>query len=510
MDPSGPRPGQPLETEPLGEELVVAPVDVVVPGVEVGPRLELGRAAPDLPASDPTMPGQVVTRPQVLLAAALFLPPVAALIETKRVDVDLPARRVGDHEARRPFVALWEPSELRERRFEQGYVVPSDREVEVVVGARLHAEQRVHRPASVDPPADPSAIEPREDLEDVVGGHSLDTSGAPATNERADRSTLGGYCRTAISPELRMALTNAGHLARSGTLAVAMASTIYRSARDRDAMLAWYDASLARIRVPVEARWCRTRFGDTHVLGAGPESAPALVALHGWGGNALSMTRQIDGLSEEFRVFAVDTVGQSGKSADVRPPLAGPAYADWLCDVLDALGLERARFVGVSGGGWLILKLATLHSGRIERAVVISTAGLGGPTLSAGAIPATLWPILRPSRRSVAAFLRLTAAPGWSPSDHVLEAFERFFRHVAVLRLGAQPVFSDEQLRRITAPLLILEGEHERLFSPRRAVARARALIPGVRAEIVPGVGHLMTEERPDIINALIRDFLDD
>jgi len=273
-------------------------------------------------------------------------------------------------------------------------------------------------------------------------------------------------------------------------------------------MRAWYEDAVGRLRVPVERRWCTTRFGQTHMLVAGSQAAPPLVALHGWGGNALGMARQLEGLSDVFRVYAPDTIGQTGQSADARPLISGSAYAEWLIDVLDGLEIQRACFVGVSGGGWLALRLATLGRERIDRAALISSSGFEWPRLSLGAIPATLWPVLLPSRQSVRAFLRFLSAPGWSPPEDVLEMFERLFRHAAVRRLEPQPPFSDGELRAVRVPILLLEGEHERIFSPQRTVARARALIPDVQAEIVPGVGHLMSEECPDLVNRRIRAFM--
>jgi len=155
-------------------------------------------------------------------------------------------------------------------------------------------------------------------------------------------------------------------------------------------MLAHYDNAATHVRA--SAQWCETRFGPTHLLVAGPVAAPPVLALHGWGSNAIGMSRQIEGLSDAFRVFAPDAIGQGGRSADARPPLRGPGYADWLCDLLDGLGIDQARLIGLSGGGWLTLKLATLHSDRIVRGVIVSTSGLVRPRLSLEAIPATVWP----------------------------------------------------------------------------------------------------------------------
>ena len=152
------------------------------------------------------------------------------------------------------------------------------------------------------------------------------------------------------------------------------------------------------------------------------------------------------------RVYAPDTIGQAGRSADVRPSMRGSAYAEWLMDVLDGLEIERARLVGVSGGGWLALRLATLDGARIDRTALIIRSGFVWPSWGLGAIPATLRPMPFPSGRSVRAFLRFASAPGWSPPEGVLEMFERFFRHVAVRRLEPQPRFSDSELRAVRVP----------------------------------------------------------
>ena len=57
--------------------------------------------------------------------------------------------------------------------------------------------------------------------------------------------------------------------------------------------------------------------------------------------------------SRDYRVYAVDMIGEPGFSAETRPPLASDAHAAWLDDVWRALGVARASVVGVSLGGWL-------------------------------------------------------------------------------------------------------------------------------------------------------------
>jgi pimeloyl-ACP methyl ester carboxylesterase len=68
----------------------------------------------------------------------------------------------------------------------------------------------------------------------------------------------------------------------------------------------------------------------------------------------------------------------------------------------------------------------------------------------------------------------------------------------------------DTALQKLTAPTVLLMGEHEIIFDPLAAVARAKRLIPGLQsAEVVPGVGHGMSGDAPEMINARIRAFVE-
>src|SRR5688572_4837760 len=126
-----------------------------------------------------------------------------------------------------------------------------------------------------------------------------------------------------------------------------------------------------------------TRFGETHMLVAGPEDAPPLVVLHGAMVNSAVALREGHPLLERFRVYALDVIGQSVKSADVRLRFDNADYAHWLEDVLDALSLPKAHFYGASLGGFIARKLAEHAPQRIDRLVLLVPAGIvSGPMLS--------------------------------------------------------------------------------------------------------------------------------
>ena len=152
--------------------------------------------------------------------------------------------------------------------------------------------------------------------------------------------------------------------------------SLFHSDAARESLAAWYPRFLARVPVPTTGRVLPTRHGDTHVLVAGPEAAPPVVVLHGALATSAHLLPELGPLLRTRRVYAVDVLGQSTQSADHRPPIAGPAYQEWLADVLDGLGLAKTSLLGVSWGGFLATRAATTMPDRFDALVLVVPAGI--------------------------------------------------------------------------------------------------------------------------------------
>ncbi|AVD54605.1 hypothetical protein CKF96_03690 (plasmid) [Priestia filamentosa] len=71
-------------------------------------------------------------------------------------------------------------------------------------------------------------------------------------------------------------------------------------------------------------------------------------------------------------------------------------------------------------------------------------------------------------------------------------------------------MFKDEELAQIQTQLLLLLGEKEVMYNPEKAFCRAKDSSPNITVEMVKGVGHLMSMEKPKQINKRILHFLDE
>lgn len=291
-------------------------------------------------------------------------------------------------------------------------------------------------------------------------------------------------------------------------------SHVYRSDAGWRAMMAWYDACLARLPVPYESITIPTRHGDTHLLACGPVNAPPVHLLHGTEGSALSWRHQLDALTPGFRAYALDIIGSAGRSAPTRPAYDGAGYAEWLEDVLDGLALPEASFIGISNGCWLIWKLAARAPKRITRAILISANGLVPVRFPFILAQYRATDLLRTHVAShfltpalIHRAMRRALPPGARVDEDEVEWFYLLLKHY---RFAYPPgVLRDSEQALLSAPSVLLMGERELFFDRHAALAQARRVLSSLRhAEIVPGVGHGMTLDNPALVNARILQYL--
>jgi pimeloyl-ACP methyl ester carboxylesterase len=269
--------------------------------------------------------------------------------------------------------------------------------------------------------------------------------------------------------------------------------------------MAAYEAVLALWPVPHEALDVQTRFGTTHINASGPEDAPAMMLLPGFGANSTMYFPNIAALSSRYRVYAVDTPGQPGKSIPSRPLLAANS-AEWMADVLSGLALEKAYIVGVSLGGWLGLNFTIHEPERVASAVLLDPAASFAP-MSAIWLWHTLLPMMvHPTRAGLVKYFR------WLTRGYVVDPRWGQLMVLGILSVRPQPPiratpFSDEALRGVEIPTLLLIGGRSVIYSPRRALERATRLMSNLEADIIPDASHALNAEKAELVNARILQF---
>ncbi len=266
-----------------------------------------------------------------------------------------------------------------------------------------------------------------------------------------------------------------------------MTTSIYKSPAGEREIMALYDSVLTRWPVPFEKINVPTRHGETFVIASGDAKLPPLVLVHGSSSNAVSWGGEVKEYSRYFRVYAVDIPGEPGKSAQNRPSWDSPAYAEWLEDVLNGLGVEKASLLGISLGGWMALKFATYRPERVEKLVLLAPGGVVQAKASF-IFRAILFSMLgRPGARAINRMVF-----GNQPVDATAMQFMNTIMSNFRPRLDKQPMFSDEELGRLTMPVLLIAGEKDAILPSRKIVERMRKLVPHLEARLLSDTGHVL------------------
>jgi pimeloyl-ACP methyl ester carboxylesterase len=254
----------------------------------------------------------------------------------------------------------------------------------------------------------------------------------------------------------------------------------------------------------VETRVGKVAYSD---VGEGP----TVVLLHATLHDRHDFDPIVERLQRDYRVIALDWPGHGESPAPSRPPAAA-LFADVLADVVAALDLPPAAFVGNSVGGFAAARLAITDPQRVSRLVLVNTGGfiaspvtdlycriLGRPAVMKRVLPRSIRSYMKATSENDRAVQERALARAHTREGVVLTA--ALWRSFAAPEHNLRP-YAD----RITAPCLIVWGSKDTVALMRFGRATAAA-IPGSRLEVLP-TGHVVFSSDPGGFLAVAEPFL--
>lgn len=274
--------------------------------------------------------------------------------------------------------------------------------------------------------------------------------------------------------------------------------SIFTSPEGKQAILGYYDMLLNKMTVPYQRLSISTRFGDTFVLACGDESAPPLILLHGSSMNAAMWIRDMERYSQTHRVYAADLPGEPGRSAEAPLPFDTADYADWLCDVMDGLNIQRAALCGISLGAWLSILFAVKYPQRVDRLILLCPAGVGPQNHAFKDVALSL---LSQGEAGVdALFMKIN---GDAPIPEIMLTYQKLIAAHFNSRKEVIPLFTDAELASLTMPCTLFFGEKDIMLLAAEATERFARLVPGAAVFLLPEKGHSLTGLADTIVASL-------
>ncbi|GAP95615.1 alpha/beta fold hydrolase [Leptolyngbya sp. NIES-2104] len=251
-----------------------------------------------------------------------------------------------------------------------------------------------------------------------------------------------------------------------------------------------------------------------------------IVCLHGHPGSGRSMGVFTQHLSKRFQTVAPDLRGYG--QSKTRENFVMLDHLDDLQGVLDSYGIDRALILGWSLGGIVALELAARFPEKVSGLILIGTSARPWGDHPKISVQDNLY-------TGIAALLNIIK-PGWKWN---IETFGKrsLFRHLiqqhtpetyryiasdavyaflntspaanraltAALRQGAYRV---QDLEKITCPVLMLAGEHDRHINASSSVHTAEQLT-NCECKVYPKTAHLLPWEIPNQMLADVDEWLD-
>jgi pimeloyl-ACP methyl ester carboxylesterase len=235
-------------------------------------------------------------------------------------------------------------------------------------------------------------------------------------------------------------------------------------------------------------------------------SGDPVVLLHGWAGQAASMTPLIVALRDMYRVLAFDLPGFGGSSP---PPVpwGTPEYAAFVERVVASLGITRATYIGHSFGGRIGIWLAAHAPEAVQALVLIDAAGIRPSATFRGRLRQLAYKTARtvlrlPILGTKGPALRERLAMRFGSPDYRAVSGVMRSSFVKTVNLDLS-----ECMRSVAVPTLLIWGEKD-AATPIADGRKMEQLIKGSRLIVVAGAGHFSYLDSPAFVNAVVGAFL--
>ncbi|MET1047568.1 MAG: alpha/beta hydrolase [Hyphomicrobium sp.] len=219
-----------------------------------------------------------------------------------------------------------------------------------------------------------------------------------------------------------------------------------------------------------------------------------VVFLHGGLANTDYWGHQVPAVAAHHTVILVDSRGHGRSTRDARP-YGYDLMADDVVAVLDALKIPKADIVGWSDGGILGIDLALRHKDRVGKVFAFAAN-----TVTSGVKEGV------EKNPTFAAYLE-RAGHEYETHSATPKEYNAFVDQISKM-WAEQPNWTDEQLKSIDTPILVVDGDHDEAIK-RDHTEYIAATIPHAGLLILPNVSHFAFLQDPALFNFALLHFLD-
>lgn len=283
---------------------------------------------------------------------------------------------------------------------------------------------------------------------------------------------------------------------------------VFKKKTEKAAYIKSYNTALKLWKTSFKEEDIITSYGTAHVIISGSKDAEPLVLLHGMDASSTMWYPNIEALSKNHRVYAIDFLMEAGKSVSCGETLSKNEIVTWYNEIFDHYNLKKFKLIGASRGGWTGVLLATQENSRISKLALLSPAQtfetIDSKRKALPALMLKLFPNKNKLRRTLKAFAYYPEKIDTLYKRQFYLANKYSKSNTSMLQMTP---FSKEDLKNLNIPVLVLIGDHD-IINSEDSLEKAKELLPKSEAEKIKNAGHFLTIDQSEIVNKKIITFL--
>jgi pimeloyl-ACP methyl ester carboxylesterase len=268
--------------------------------------------------------------------------------------------------------------------------------------------------------------------------------------------------------------------------------TIYKKADSKYKVINLYEKQLAKLTVEYKDLYVDTSFGKTHLIETGNLKGKPLLVFHG--GNATTAYNLLtcEFLFDYFHIYAVDTIGHPGKSSENCLSPNNYDYGNWASEVITALNYDKMCCFGGSFGGGILAKTMCVSPEKIQKSVLLVPSGIKNAASYKSMsmmLPMIMYWVTHKESWLKKCMLPMVLNEKNIDSD-LYETAKCSIDNVKIKAGMPSNVFPND-IKRCTAPTLVIAAEKDCLFPANLVIPQAKAMIPNCTTYILKDTGHM-------------------
>ncbi|WP_264529353.1 alpha/beta fold hydrolase [Flavobacterium sp. N502540] len=283
---------------------------------------------------------------------------------------------------------------------------------------------------------------------------------------------------------------------------------VFKTKSEKQAYIDSYDQALKLWDIPYTEENIQTTYGTAHVIVTGLRDGKDLVLLHGMDASSTMWYPNIKALSKTHRIYAIDFIMEPGKSTLTSKPLSSEEIVRLHNEIFNHYKLKKIDLIGASRGGWIATLLAAQKENSIDKIVLLSPAQTFKSIDKVRKMTPALMLKLFPNEKKFERTLKIFSihpekiSPVYKRQFYLANKYAKSNSSMLKMR-----PFSDDELKSITNPVLVLIGDQD-IINSQETLERAQKLLVNGKTKTIHDAGHFLSIDQSKAVNEEIIEFL--